>query len=336
MIRTKAYPRAALIGNPSDGFYGRTIAFTFSNFFAEVTLSANAQIELRDEHGQPSTYPSLSRLLTAVINHGYSDPFKLMQASIKKFVEYCESKSLTLDQRGFSIRSQSDIPYQVGLAGSSAIIIAVLRALMQHFKIEIDQPDLANLALSVETDELNIPGGLQDRVVQVYGGLVFMDFDQNLIEQRGYGQYEYLDYNALPNLYIAYGQTFLEGSEVFHSDIRERFSRGDPDVLEAVNVWKALTLEARAAILAGDEGALSNLMNRNFDLRARMYSISAANLEMIDITRSYGASSKFTGSGGAVIGCYGNENIYRKIEDRLSQCNVKVFKPNLIGPERLL
>ena len=38
IIRTKAYPRAALIGNPSDGYFGKTIAFTFSDFAAEVTL----------------------------------------------------------------------------------------------------------------------------------------------------------------------------------------------------------------------------------------------------------------------------------------------------------
>jgi glucuronokinase len=38
IIKTHAYPRAALIGNPSDGYFGKTIAFTFSNFQAEVTI----------------------------------------------------------------------------------------------------------------------------------------------------------------------------------------------------------------------------------------------------------------------------------------------------------
>lgn len=30
--------RVGLMGNPSDGFYGKTIAMTISNFWAEVTL----------------------------------------------------------------------------------------------------------------------------------------------------------------------------------------------------------------------------------------------------------------------------------------------------------
>jgi hypothetical protein len=38
MIETTAYPRAALIGNPSDGYFGKTIAFTFKNFEARVQL----------------------------------------------------------------------------------------------------------------------------------------------------------------------------------------------------------------------------------------------------------------------------------------------------------
>ena len=33
LIRAKAFARAALIGNPSDGYFGKTIAFTFSKIF---------------------------------------------------------------------------------------------------------------------------------------------------------------------------------------------------------------------------------------------------------------------------------------------------------------
>ncbi|MFM1876859.1 MAG: hypothetical protein RL266_2596, partial [Bacteroidota bacterium] len=41
-----AYPRAALIGNPSDGFGGMTIAFVFSDFRAEVRLTEHDAIEV--------------------------------------------------------------------------------------------------------------------------------------------------------------------------------------------------------------------------------------------------------------------------------------------------
>jgi len=38
IIRTRAYPRVGLVGNPSDGYFGRTISFAFKNFCAEVVL----------------------------------------------------------------------------------------------------------------------------------------------------------------------------------------------------------------------------------------------------------------------------------------------------------
>ena len=50
-----------------------------------------------------------------------------------------------------------------------------------------------NLVLSVERDELGINAGLQDRVIQAYEGLMFMDFDKELMSSRGYGEYTRLD-----------------------------------------------------------------------------------------------------------------------------------------------
>lgn len=44
-----------------------------------------------------------------------------------------------------------------------------------------------NLVLSAE-EELGITAGLQDRVVQVYGGVVYMDFDRDHMQEHGYGR----------------------------------------------------------------------------------------------------------------------------------------------------
>ena len=46
IITTVAYPRAALIGNPSDGYHGKTIAFVFSNYRARVQLYETPDLEI--------------------------------------------------------------------------------------------------------------------------------------------------------------------------------------------------------------------------------------------------------------------------------------------------
>ena len=53
-------------------------------------------------------------------------------------------------------------------------------------------------------EELEIPAGLQDRVIQTYEGAVYMDFDRETVERTGHGLYEPLDPALLPPLYVAY------------------------------------------------------------------------------------------------------------------------------------
>ncbi len=46
LIRKKAFARAGLIGNPSDGYFGKTLALPVRCFAAEVTLYEWDQIEV--------------------------------------------------------------------------------------------------------------------------------------------------------------------------------------------------------------------------------------------------------------------------------------------------
>ncbi len=47
--------------------------------------------------------------------------------------------------------------------------------------------------LSIEKDELGINAGLQDRVIQTYEGLMYMDFSKELLSTQGYGNYVRMD-----------------------------------------------------------------------------------------------------------------------------------------------
>ncbi|NIQ27582.1 MAG: GHMP kinase, partial [Gammaproteobacteria bacterium] len=85
----------------------------------------------------------------------------------------------------------------------SAIVTAALRALLEFFELEISREEQPNLILAAETEELGITAGLQDRVVQVYEGLVYMDFARNLMEDLGHGRYEALDTSLLPTMFVA-------------------------------------------------------------------------------------------------------------------------------------
>lgn len=55
--------------------------------------------------------------------------------------------------------------------------------------------------LDIEKVELDISAGLQDRVIQTYGGVVFMDFTKPASDST---RYTPLDPQLLPPMYLAY------------------------------------------------------------------------------------------------------------------------------------
>jgi len=250
-----------------------------------------------------------------------------LKAAIKRFYEYCREQGLALPARNFTVRYTSTIPTQVGLAGSSAIITACLRCLQAFYGVAIPKPVLANLILAVEKNELGIPAGLQDRVAQVYEGLVYMDFAREIMERQGYGHYEELDPGLLPPLYVAYRAELAEGTEVFHSNLRSRWEQGEPEVVAAMRTWADLAERVRELLLTGQKEAIGPLLNANFDLRRTLYNISPSNLLMVETARAVGASAKFTGSGGAIVGTYRDEAMYARLAERLEAIGVRVLQP---------
>jgi glucuronokinase len=327
IITTHAYARAGLVGNPSDGYHGKTISIIVRNFGARVQLYETPELNILPNHRDESVFRSIGELAADVRKHGYYGGVRLLKAAVKRFHDYCLEHGHTLHERNFTIRYSSNIPEQVGLAGSSAIITACFRALMQFYQVEIPKPIQANLILSIETSELGIPAGLQDRVIQVYEGVVYMDFNKKLLESQGHGCYEELDPNLLPPLYIAYRSDLSEGTEIFHNDIRSRFNNGDPDVVQAMLFWADLAERVRAHLLRGERDSIGPLLNANFDKRREIYQISGDNIQMVEAARSVGASAKFTGSGGAIIGAYEDERMFQRLVKTLEPLGIAVIKP---------
>ena len=330
MIETRAYARAGLLGNPSDGYFGKTIAFIIRNFRARVLLYPSARVEIKPSKADFPIWESLDDLRQTTRWRGYYGGIRIIQALLMRFTGYCSEQGIELADRNFTIEYESNIPQRLGLGGSSAIITATLRALIEHYEVEIPKPVQANLALETETRELGVSAGLQDRVILVYEGLVYMDFARELMESNGYGNYEELDPGLLSNVYVAYRTSLSEGTEVFHNNIRARYQAGDSSVIEAMELWGEIAAQGRQALIDHDYENLSRLVNANFDLRSRIYRISAGNIEMVEAARKTGASAKFAGSGGAIVGSYRDKAQFEQLRQELAKIGVAVIQPKIM------
>ncbi|HYM12952.1 MAG TPA: GHMP kinase, partial [Bryobacterales bacterium] len=110
------------------------------------------------------------------------------------------------------------------------------------------------------------------------------------------------------------------------------FQAGDPVVVSAMKQWADYARQARDALLARDYAKLGELVNANFDLRAQIYRISDGNLEMIRTSRRLGATSNFAGSGGAIVGIYEDEAMYRRLAEEFGKIGVGIVKPLVVPP----
>jgi glucuronokinase len=239
--------------------------------------------------------------LDVAIEHGREPA--LMAAALRRLARFAE-----LPESGFALGYSSSVPGEVGLAGSSALVVAALRALSAAFGIPLTADELALMALKAETDELGIAAGPQDRVVQAHGGLVMMDFANSR------WKVESLDPALLPPLFVAWRHEHATHSGDYHGELRRRHASGDPAVHGCMKRLAQLATDARDALLAGDHAEFARALDGSFDERAAMGPLVPEHVEMIELARSLGASANYAGSGGAIVGTQPSDELRAELE----------------------
>ena len=258
MAGGSAHARAALAGNPSDGFGGAVLACCVGELRAWA----------RARHAPtPASDP----------------PNALVDAAIARF------------GRGpCAVSWGTEVPREVGLAGSSAIITATVRALCALHGCPLEPGDLAEMVLAVETEDLGIAAGPQDRYAQAHGGVVLMDFS------AAAPRVERLDPALLPPLFLAWRTDAAETSHAVHGGLRER--AGEPTVRKAMDRLAGHARAARDALLAGDRRAFAAALDGSYDERAALIELDPRHVAMVEAARAAGASANYAGSGGAIVG----------------------------------
>ena len=290
--------RAAIAGNPSDGHGGAVVATVVPAVRATVRVRSSSRFEIADTG---LAYDSIAELSRRVTEEGCGDVQPLVPAALAVLHRHLAAR---ISPHHVDVRST--IPRGVGLAGSSAIVIATIRAMAAAHPGEawarsvVAEPGLlASLSLAAERDVLGIAAGLQDRVVQAFGGTVAMEFGpEHLHTVHGLEVGAYRHLGRLPDaLFVAYRADTAADSGQVHAAVDPT----DPEFRTAMGRAAGAARAAAEAIEAGDLAALGAAMDLTFDQRASVMPLDPAHVEMIDVARAHGASVNYTGSGGAVI-----------------------------------
>lgn len=322
-----------MLGNPSDGYAGKTIALSIRDFQAEVQLRPAARLTIQPSAAERDRdFDSIHDFARQLDLYGLYGGVRLVKAAIRRFYDHCLNRHC-LHTANFSVTYETNIPRSVGLAGSSAIIVATLRALVNFYNVPLSRPVVASLAWSAEKDLLGISAGLMDRVIQSLEGLVYMDFSETAMQLEDdlpVGIYEPLPVGPWASgLFLAWAQQAAEPTEVLHNRLQERFARGDDDVRQAMTQFALIAEQGRAALLENDTPGLSRLIDANFDLRASICQLPKLHQQMVLQARQAGAAAKFCGSGGAIIGTAPDPETFQRVVCALVPLGCEVIRPQI-------
>ncbi len=198
---------------------------------------------------------------------------------------------LGLTERSLAIRVQPKVPRAMGLGSSSALAVAVIRALSQHCQLKLDNETINQLAFECEKVAHGTPSGI-DNTVATYG--------QPLLYHREGDTPEVKLLGKQPNLPLVIGlcgTSSLTAKTV--ANVRAAWQKS-PKLYERIfDEIDTLTLKALDAMQAGDLDKLGELMNV-CQGQLNALQVSSRELEeLIHIARHNGATgAKLTGGGG--------------------------------------
>jgi hydroxymethylglutaryl-CoA reductase len=197
---------------------------------------------------------------------------------------------LGLAERKLRIEVFPDVPRSMGLGGSAALAVAIVRALDLHFRLGLSDVEVNELAYLSEQTAHGQPSGI-DNTLATYGRpLVYRRGSPPLVELL----------NIPRPLSIVVGMTQSEGltarTVANVSEARRRNPRLYEKIFDDID---SLVLQAVSAIQDNDVTTLGDLMNINQGLLNALQ-VSTPELErLIDVARDAGAAgAKLTGGGG--------------------------------------
>jgi galactokinase/mevalonate kinase-like predicted kinase len=320
-IVSSAPGRAGIIGNPTD-MYGGSVLSCSVGMRATVEISPHEQLVL-DSNGDTCIVRTREDL------RPQHDVFDVARAVL----DY-----LRLPPLRCKISYKSQIPLRSGLAGSTALVVALLQGMLTWMGQRPPYYRLAEMARYVELHHLKVVCGYQDAYMCTFGGINYMDF-------RGKQFYREEEAELFATIepisaYVAQlpfllGFTGVQHSSgAVHKPLRERWLEGDPPVVQGYRRITEIARLGKKALLLEDWTALGELMNENHAIQRDLGGSGEANEKLIAAALQAGAvGAKLAGAGdgGTIIALWPHEDRNPLIE-ALQQAGAHTAYPLDVQP----
>jgi glucuronokinase len=297
VIRVPA--RVGLVGNPSDGYGGAVLAAPVDRLVATVTGAASPEVRLVADVGVLA-WPTLDAWRSHVAAEGHGDEQRIVSAALWTLVEHLRSRSGVVD--GVTLTWRTEVPRSVGLAGSSAIAVAVIEAAAAVWDVSLDPRAVAALALRAEREVLGIAAGWQDRIVQAHRCTVLVDAaDLEMVDgcevPRVRRLAESSSGRAEVSLVVGWSTGTSESSDSYHAPLR----RSAEALATPMARLADLARRAADAWAGGAYDEVAAAMSEGWRTRQACAPLRPDHTAVVEDVRAAGVAATTPGSGGSVV-----------------------------------
>lgn len=287
-------PGKLIISGEHAVVYGRPAIAMAVNRFVETTVTPEDQetvsFHLLDLKYHKNVAVNTLRDLKASLRRKYTkflngetgigsvlkQPFQLAQFAAIHLIDHVSPKRID----GLKINTQSSIPVGCGMGSSAAVTLSVLRALTQHYAMEIDQKNFLELAFEAERLQHGYPSPI-DLNIAYHGGCIY--FHNGTVQARALPQVPmFLVNTGTPD--VSTGECVTQVAENFAQDgIWDEFA----------NVTNALD----KALQANQVGNIQDLLRENHRLLHKIGVVPEKVKKFIEELQAVGAAAKICGAG---------------------------------------
>jgi D-glycero-alpha-D-manno-heptose-7-phosphate kinase len=256
-IRTSAPTRIDLAGG--------TLDIWPLYLFHEHAQTVNAAISLR-AHAEVTGRTDGRIRLESV------DTAKIVE--VAKWQELADGQGLPLLSRlaaffradNLTLRTRGESPAGAGIAGSSALNVAVCGALAEWAGLKLDGETLLTIAMNIEAQVINVPTGVQDYRPAYYGGVGAIELKPDGVKRAAID----VDPGELQRrIVLAYtGAPHFSGTNNW--EIMKRHIDGDRHVFECFDRIVRAAGGVRDALTRGDWAGVASQINLEWEARKKL------------------------------------------------------------------
>jgi D-glycero-alpha-D-manno-heptose-7-phosphate kinase len=203
-------------------------------------------------------------------------------------------------KKGLDLFLHSDAPPGSGLGSSSTMTVAMVGVFKHWQNWPLTDYEIAELTYQIERIELQIAGGKQDQYAATFGGFNFIEFYDKVVIVNPLRIKDAIINELEYNLLLCYtGKTRLSANIVANQT--RSYQEGKPEVVDALDQMKILTIEMKNCLLRGKLDDFGHLLHTAWLHKKHL----DANISTSQIDLLYETGRKKGALGGKILGAGG-------------------------------